>query len=33
MLFEGPIFAQSWFDDYSPNIMTKASDDNVYTFN
>lgn len=33
VLFEGPIFAQSWFDDYSPNIMTKASDDNVYTFN
>lgn len=29
MLFDGPIFAQSWFQDYKPNI---SNDDNVYTF-
>lgn len=29
MLFDGPIFAQSWFQDDKPNI---SNDDNVYTF-
>lgn len=29
MLFNGPIFAQSWFQDDKPNI---SNDDNVYTF-
>lgn len=29
LLFDGPIFAQNWFDDESP---VKFNDDNVYTF-
>lgn len=29
LLFDGPIFAQSWFQDDKPNI---SNDDNVYTF-
>lgn len=29
LLFDGPIFAQNWFDDESP---VKFDDDNVYTF-
>lgn len=29
MLFDGPIFAQSWFQDDKPNI---SNDNNVYTF-
>lgn len=29
LLFDGPIFAQSWFQDDRPNI---SNDDNVYTF-
>lgn len=29
LLFDGPIFAQSWFRDDKPNI---SNDDNVYTF-
>lgn len=29
LLFDGPIFAQSWFQDGKPNI---SNDDNVYTF-
>lgn len=29
LLFDGPIFAQNWFDDESP---IKFNDDNVYTF-
>lgn len=29
LLFDGPIFAQSWFQDNKPNI---SNDDNVYTF-
>ena len=30
MLFDGPIFAQSWFNDDTPRVF--SNDDNVYTF-
>ena len=30
VLFEGPIFAQSWFRDEEPSI--RFDNDNVYTF-